>query len=677
MKAKRVFVFAMAFCMVLWMMPSGAFAVEETDCICSVACKETKVNEECEVCMEDFEQCAQLQTDDISDDDDIETQDDESSDDTTKDSETTTQKATTTTKKVVTTTQKTTATTKATDKTTQKAKTTMKTTVKTTKSAAKTTATTKSKAKTTVTTKSAAKSTAKTTAKTTKEDNTTSKAKARMMMSAMLGDGDNVAAVSTVITMDSTTLDFGEKCVNIQPKAKEFSYTNELGKTVEFEVESTSSPSNYSIKYMVDDEGKSKVDELKDGSKVTVQISPKENLKADTYKEQFNIKIDGEKVEIQEKGETSTEETFTAIFKVVEHEKESDTWSYDDSEHWHICKYCGEKIDKASHVKGTCSSDDDGHWYTCEDCGAKFGEESHIAGDTYSSDDTSHWNVCTVCGEKFDKESHIAGDTLSYDDNDHWYVCTKCKAKFDKESHVKEDTYSSDDTSHWYACTECGVELEKAEHTVKTAANCVDKAVCKVCENSYGSVDASNHKSLSNKVEAKAATHTTEGNIAYYYCGACKKYFKDNNGKAGDEIKAADTVIAKITTHTASETWSSDEKTHWKVCTVGGEKLSEAEHTFSWKVDQQPTSSANGSGHYECSVCGYKKASVPIYATGTTATTTATTAATTAATTRSGLLSKIIPTTGDNSHIILWFSVLVICAMAFLGVLGRRFGKRR
>ena len=45
------------------------------------------------------------------------------------------------------------------------------------------------------------------------------------------------------------------------------------------------------------------------------------------------------------------------------------------------------------------------------------------------------------------------------------------------------------------------------------------------------------------KVEAKAATCTKEGNIEYYKCSVCGKFFSDAAGK--NEIKESDTVIAK------------------------------------------------------------------------------------------------------------------------------------
>lgn len=81
------------------------------------------------------------------------------------------------------------------------------------------------------------------------------------------------------------------------------------------------------------------------------------------------------------------------------------------------------------------------------------------------------------------------------------------------------------------------------EHT-GGEATCKDKAVCEVCGERYGEPDAKNHKALQH-VEAKAATKDAEGNIEYWYCADCGKYFKDAAATA--EITKVDIVTAKLT----------------------------------------------------------------------------------------------------------------------------------
>lgn len=74
-------------------------------------------------------------------------------------------------------------------------------------------------------------------------------------------------------------------------------------------------------------------------------------------------------------------------------------------------------------------------------------------------------------------------------------------------------------------------------------ATCKAKAVCEICKESYGSLDPNSHADLKH-IDAKAATAAEEGNIAYWYCGDCGKYFAD--AAATREITRADTVTAKL-----------------------------------------------------------------------------------------------------------------------------------
>jgi len=80
------------------------------------------------------------------------------------------------------------------------------------------------------------------------------------------------------------------------------------------------------------------------------------------------------------------------------------------------------------------------------------------------------------------------------------------------------------------------------EHTGGTAT-CKDKAKCEVCGESYGKLAPNNHANLKH-IDAKAATKTSEGNIEYWYCDGCNKYYKD--AKATQEITKAQTVTAKL-----------------------------------------------------------------------------------------------------------------------------------
>ena len=97
-----------------------------------------------------------------------------------------------------------------------------------------------------------------------------------------------------------------------------------------------------------------------------------------------------------------------------------------------------------------------------------------------------------------------------------------------------------------HICDICGVKF--SGHT-GGEATCTDKAVCDYCGKEYGEPAPNNHTDLEH-FPAKAATKTAEGNIEYWYCSGCGKYYKD--AAATKEIAKADTVIAKLPDDTKS-----------------------------------------------------------------------------------------------------------------------------
>ena len=110
----------------------------------------------------------------------------------------------------------------------------------------------------------------------------------------------------------------------------------------------------------------------------------------------------------------------------------------------------------------------------------------------------------------------------------------------DKHTHDWSVWTSNDDGTHSRRCTCNAVEKEKCSGGMAT---CIAKAVCEICKESYGSPDPNNHADLKH-IDAKAATAAEEGNIEYWYCGGCKKYFSD--AAATKEITKAATVTAKL-----------------------------------------------------------------------------------------------------------------------------------
>ncbi len=110
------------------------------------------------------------------------------------------------------------------------------------------------------------------------------------------------------------------------------------------------------------------------------------------------------------------------------------------------------------------------------------------------------------------------------------------------DGHTYGEWVSNGDGTHTRRCTVDGCTGSETKDCSGGTATCKDKAECAVCGKTYGELDAKNHADLKH-VPAKAATTSAEGNIEYWHCGGCGKYYKD--AAAQDEITQKDTVIAK------------------------------------------------------------------------------------------------------------------------------------
>ena len=111
------------------------------------------------------------------------------------------------------------------------------------------------------------------------------------------------------------------------------------------------------------------------------------------------------------------------------------------------------------------------------------------------------------------------------------------------DGHTYGEWVSNGDGTHTRKCTVDGCTGSETKDCSGGRATCKDKARCAVCGKTYGELDAKNHADLKH-VPAKAATKTAEGNIEYWYCDGCGKYYSDKDGTK--EIKKADTVTAKL-----------------------------------------------------------------------------------------------------------------------------------
>ena len=239
-----------------------------------------------------------------------------------------------------------------------------------------------------------------------------------------------------------------------------------------------------------------------------------------------------------------------------EHDHQSNDWEHNDTEHWQVCT-CGVVFHKAEHSGGTATCTQRA---TCTVCGAEYGDAlGHDFTTSWTHDDNEHWKQCSRCDEKDDVGPHtwdngtITTAPTCTKAGEETYSCTKCGATkiepIPATGHRWKSEWTSDATHHWHECANESCDVTDnagkngyAEHS-GGKATCKDKAICEICGDSYGSLDPNNHTDLKH-IDAKAATAAEEGNIAYWYCDGCKKYFSD--AAAIKEITKAATVTAKL-----------------------------------------------------------------------------------------------------------------------------------
>ena len=261
-------------------------------------------------------------------------------------------------------------------------------------------------------------------------------------------------------------------------------------------------------------------------------------------------------------------------------------WNYTETNHWHECTASGctitdnsQKDGYAAHsynrevVSDTYKASDANctepakYYFSCV-CGAKGTatfENGSANGHTWSSweksENDTHTRTCSICNGK--ETQNCSGGTATCMVPAVCEVCGQPYGEKNPNNHTGTEAWITTETTHTkvYSCCQAVIETETAhiwENGVCSEcgyecqhsggeATCANKAVCDICGEEYGEVNASNHTNLV-KTEAKPATHMTEGNIEYWYCDGCKKYFSDEAGTK--EITLADTVIPKLTGQT-------------------------------------------------------------------------------------------------------------------------------
>ena len=202
--------------------------------------------------------------------------------------------------------------------------------------------------------------------------------------------------------------------------------------------------------------------------------------------------------------------------------------------------------------------------------------------------------------DKGNYETESVSITITRSECDH----THTEIRNQREATCKEKGYTGDTY-----CKDCGEKLaagttiEKKPHKVGTPATCVSKAVCSVCSETFGEVDATNHVHTTVK-NRKEATCTQTGYAGDTYCTDCDKLLSTGKELAalGHDYKATvtkqpTTTEEGIRTYTCTRCNSS--------YTESIAKLPEEQHTHNYtgSITKEATCTEAGVRTYTCS-CG-------------------------------------------------------------------------
>ena len=269
---------------------------------------------------------------------------------------------------------------------------------------------------------------------------------------------------------------------------------------------------------------------------------------------------------------TADEATFFSG-NALDHNWGAWTQNSDEKTHTRICKRDTSHTETENCHGGTATCTAKA---VCTVCGGEYGEMAahsftaekaetqYLKSAATCTQKAVYYKSCAVCGLSSegtaDEATFFSGNALDHnwgawtqnsDEKTHTRICKRDTSHTETENCIDANkdhkcdicdyiiSECADDNKD-HKCDYCGKKL--TEHT-GGKATCKDKAKCEVCGAEYGELDAKNHTDLKH-FPATAATKTTEGNIEYWYCEGCGKYYSDKDGTK--EIKKADTVTAKL-----------------------------------------------------------------------------------------------------------------------------------
>ena len=259
----------------------------------------------------------------------------------------------------------------------------------------------------------------------------------------------------------------------------------------------------------------------------------------------------------------------------------------------------------------------------CNDCGQLFDKDGNAISAIPYLPLAGHTPVQTATAEYLQSAETCTSPAVYYE---HCSVCdVKLNTTFTSGSTVPhtESGWKSDADGHWKVCTVCGTTTTaKVAHTPDHTGHATEEYAIKCTECGYEIEAQLSHTHSLTPVAANPATCTEDGNIAYYVCSGCSKWFEDPTGNVeitdhnsvvighpGHDWVAATCTTPKTCSrcdategnalgHDFADVWSSNATKHWHACSRCDAKADEATHT----PDRE---AATETDPIKCSVCDY------------------------------------------------------------------------
>ena len=205
---------------------------------------------------------------------------------------------------------------------------------------------------------------------------------------------------------------------------------------------------------------------------------------------------------------------------------------------------------------------------------------SHSWSQNWNSNSTHHWHECTVIGCTVTDNSNKDG-YAAHDFSNGACICGKRDPRpiTPEHEHVWAQKWENNETYHWHNCivADCPITADSQKDGY--------------AEHNFVNGDCICGKHVHNMqfIPRTEADCENDGNIAYYYCKNCNKYFIEETGRS--EIALNNTVIASNHLGHESSSYANDMSQHWRVCTRCGNAYSKENHV----------------GENDCSVCHFIK----------------------------------------------------------------------